>query len=138
MRKLIQEMIHYVNTLADDEKADPDKVKDYECKYLQILKTAEAEYDYEPPSKYYMDGYNLYLRLFKFKGSHLLFLHDDRVPTTNNLCERLLRIFKRKQKQVMTFRSLESVEYLCVSMSVLNQLRINNHNLFQSTATIFN
>ena len=138
MRKLIQEMIHYVNTLADDEKADPDKVKDFECKYLQILKTAETEYEYEPPSKYYMDGYNLYLRLFKFKDSHLLFLHDERVPTTNNLCERLLRIFKRKQKQVMTFRSLESVEYLCVSMSIINQLRTNNQNLFSSTTSIFN
>jgi len=138
MRKLMQEMIHYVNTLADNEKPDPDKVRDYEKEYMQILKIAEAEYEYEPPSKYYMDGYNLYARLFKFKDSHLLFLNDDRVPTTNNLCERLLRIFKRKQKQVMTFRSLDSVEYLCISMGVLNQLRTSNQNLFTSTAAIFN
>ena len=137
MRKLIQEMIHYVNTLEDNAKPDPDVVREYETQYLQILETAKTEYEYEPPSKYYMDGFNLYTRLFKFKDSHLLFLHDDRIPTTNNLCERLLRIFKRKQKQVMSFRSLESVEYLCVSMSVLNQFRLNNHNLFQSTATIF-
>ena len=138
MRKLIQEMIHYVNTLADDAKPDPGKVRDYEDKYLQILKTAEVEYEYEPPSKYYMDGYNLYSRLFKYKDSHLLFLHDDRVPTTNNLCERLLRIFKRKQKQVMAFRSLDSVEYLCISMGIINQLRLENQNLFNSTAAIFN
>lgn len=137
MRKLIQEMIHYVNTLETDAKPDPDKIKGFEDRYLETLKIAGAEYEYEPPSKYYMDGYNLYRRLFKFKDSHLLFLHDGRVPTTNNLCERLLRIFKRKQKQVMTFRSLESVEYLCVSLGVINQLRMDNQNLFHSTAAIF-
>ena len=138
MQKLIQEMIHYVNTLEDGVKPDPNIAHEYENKYLQILEVAKNEYEFEPPVKYYMDGFNLYSRLFKFKDSHLLFLRDDRVPTTNNLCERLLRIFKRKQKQVMTFRSLESVEYLCISMSVLNQLRVNNHNLFQSTVDIFN
>nr|WP_277935543.1 transposase [Parablautia muri] len=36
---------------------------------------------------------------------HLLFLHDRRVPATNNEAERLLRNYKRKQKQTVTFCS---------------------------------
>ena len=64
-----------------------------------ILQKAKEEYDDIPPSKYYRDGYNLYLRMDKYMSNHLLFLHDLRVPATNNEAERLLRNFKRKQQQ---------------------------------------
>jgi len=40
------------------------------------------------------------VRLREFKESELLFLHDKRVPANNSLCERLARVYKRKQKQV--------------------------------------
>ena len=123
--------------MEDEDKLDPERVLDFEKRYTEILETAKIEYEFVPPSKYYMDGYNLYSRLFKFKDSHLLFLHDERVPTNNNLCERLLRIFKRKQKQIMTFRSFESLEYLCVSLGMINLLRLHNQNLYRSTASIF-
>ncbi len=33
---------------------------------------------------YYREGYNLYLRMEKYKENHLLFLHDTRVPANNN------------------------------------------------------
>ena len=137
MRELIREMIHYRNSLGQDDKLDSKTVANYETQYLEILETAKNEYDYVPPSKYYMDGFNLYSRLFKFKDSHLLFLYDERVPANNNLCERLLRIFKRKQKQIMTFRSFESLEYLCVTLGIFDLLRSRNQNLYQSTASIF-
>mgnify|MGYP000326175732 FL=1 len=39
--------------------------------------------------------------------NHLLFLHDSRIPATNNEAERLLRNYKRKQAQAVTFRSFE-------------------------------
>ncbi|MGE9860822.1 hypothetical protein ACQQ93_12885 [Lachnospiraceae bacterium SGI.256] len=38
----------------------------------------------------------------KYKANHLLFLHDARVPATNNEAERLLRNYKRKQAQAVT------------------------------------
>ncbi|HBC31320.1 MAG TPA: transposase [Clostridiales bacterium] len=88
MRELIQEMIHYRNNLETDTAPDPDKVAEYETKYQDILEVAKEEYEYEPPSNYYKDGYNLYRRLHKYKESHLLFLHDMMVPTNNNLSER--------------------------------------------------
>jgi hypothetical protein len=84
MRELLREMIHYMKGLSDDDPdPDPKMVEEFENKYLETLKLAKKEYDYEPPSQYYMDGYNLYMRLDKFRNSHLLFLHDIRVPTTN-------------------------------------------------------
>jgi hypothetical protein len=137
MRKLLQEMIHYRKGFSK-EKPDPAKVKEFENSYIEILELAKKEYEYEPPGNYYRDGYNLYKRLDKYRNSHLLFLHDERVPTNNNLCERKGRIFKRKQKQVMAFRSFDSLSYLCDSMSIIDMLCANEDNLFKSVATIFN
>ena len=32
-------------------------------RYGQIMKKAQEEYEYEPPSEYFTDGYNLYKRM---------------------------------------------------------------------------
>jgi hypothetical protein len=142
MRELIREMIHFRKGLPDDGKnpdeTDPDKVNEFEKRYDKILELAEKEYGYEPPSKYYMEGFNLYRRLRKYRGNHLLFLHDRRVPWTNNQSERALRKFKRKQKQAMVFRSFESLDYLCQCMGVIETMRVRGENLFESISAIFN
>lgn len=70
--------------------------------------------------------------------NHLLFLHDNRVPATNNEAERDLRSYKRKQKQAVSFRSFESIDYLCQSMSMLLMMRRNNEtNVFDRVSKIF-
>jgi hypothetical protein len=137
MWDLIREMIHHRNGLPDGEEVSSDVVENYETRYKEILATAEAEYEYEPASKYYSDGYNLQKRLREYKDSHLLFLYDSSVPTNNNLCERLLRQLKRKLRQMMTFRSFESLEYYCISLGLLGMLRKENKNLYRSVTEIF-
>lgn len=137
MRDLIQEMIHYRNSLDPDADSNPNKVAWYETKYQDILEVAKEEYEYVPPSKYYKDGYNLYMKLQKYKENHLLFLYDENVPTNNNLSERLLRVFKRKRKQVMAFRSFDSLHYLCNSMGMINLLRSQEKNIYTSISSIF-
>ena len=142
MRDLIREMVHFRKHLDPDDKRDPDKidpdrVRTLEERYDEILKLAREEYEYEPPSKYYKDGYNLYLRMEKYKAAHLLFLHDRRVPYSNSLAERLLRIYKRKQHQVMAFRSFLSLDGLCCALGVIATLRAEGKSLFQSVAEIF-
>ena len=138
MRDLIREMIHYRNSLEDSAEPDLVAVEEYERRYDEVLETAEKEYEYEPPSKYYMDGYNLYKRMKKYKSNHLLFLHDLRVPTNNNLAERLLRAYKRKQVQAVSFRSFQNIESLCQSMSMLLEMRRNGEeNLFDRVSQIF-
>jgi len=137
MQELIKEMIHYRNNLDESEDIGPDIVAGFEIRYDGVLNIAKDEYEYEPPSDYYKDGYNLYARMDSYKENHLLFLRDRRVPSDNNLSERLLRIYKRKQKQAMTFRSFENLEYLCQSMGVLATLSSQNKTLYKSIATIF-
>lgn len=139
MRGLLQEMIHYRKGLSEEKpKPDLDRVQRFENRYIEILELAKQEYDYEPPSDYYRDGYNLYKRLDEYRNSHLLFLHDIRVPTNNNLCERKGRVFKRKQRQVMAFRSFDSLVYLCSCMSMVDLLSAKKDNLFKSIAAILN
>lgn len=62
----------FVNATPDAIIED-DKIKEIENRYREILWKAKEEYDYEPPSKYYMDGYNLYKRMEKYIANHLLF-----------------------------------------------------------------
>jgi len=158
MRKLIREMIHFRNSLYTKGKRDPDqinqdspdakeernpdqidpeRVKAFEAKYDEILELAKKEYEYEPPSKYYVDGFNLYKRMSDYKANHLLFLHDRRVPPTNNLSERKLRVIKRKNAQVMSFRSFDGIDYLCQSMGTVDSLRNQGSNLYECVASIY-
>jgi len=141
MRELIREMIHFRKSLPDDGK-NPDEiatkmVKDFEKRFDEILNLAEKEYEYEPPTKYYIKGFNLFKRLRKYRNNHLLFLHDWRVPHTNNHSERPLRKLKRKSKQVMVFRSFESFDNLCRCMGVIESLRMREENLYESISAIF-
>ena len=137
MWELVREMIHYRNEQGDGDDIDKDAVSDFERRYLEILEIAKDEYEYEPPSKYYKDGYNLYVRMQKYMDSHLLFLHDKNVPTNNNHCERLLRILKRKAKQVMSFRSFEGLQYLCTCLGIIARLKSRNENLYAAVSKIF-
>ena len=142
MRKLINEMMHFKSSLDPDDERDPDEIDpgtvgNFESRYDMILEQAKEEYEWEPPSKYYPDGYNLYKRLVAYRENHLLFLHDRLVPATNNLAERHLRLFKRKQHQVMAFRSWGGLHYLCCSLGVIASLRATGKNLYESLATVF-
>lgn len=138
MRSLIQEMIHYRNSILPGEEPDADKTAGFEERYRAILDIAREEYEDIPPSDYYKDGYNLYRRMEKYMENHLLFLHDHRVPATNNEAERLLRSYKRKQQQAVSFRSQESIDFLCQCMSMLVMMRQREEeNLFEKISQIF-
>ena len=137
MHSLLQEMVHYVNGVESGEERDSVKIHEYETRYAQVLKTASSEYEDIPCSDYYREGFNLAARMNVYRDAHLLFLHDSRVPTTNNLAERLLRFIKRKQNQAMSFRSIKSLEFLCDSMSVLFLMRQEDGNLYDKVSAVF-
>ena len=137
MHELIREMLHYKNSIGDSD-LDPDIVASLENRYDEILNEAEKEYEDNPPTGYYREGYNLYLRLRKYKESELLFLHDRSVPANNSLAERLARIYKRKQKQSIVLRSDDNFRYLCDSLSVITSYRYQDReNLYDIVAKIF-
>lgn len=138
MRSLVQQMIHYKNSLPEKTECSPEKVSEYETTYKEILERARDEYEYIPATEYYKEGYNLYRRMEKYICNHLLFLHDNRVPTTNNEAERLLRNYKRKQTQAVSFRSQESIDCLCQCMSMLVKMRQKEEtNVFLRISQIY-
>jgi len=143
MQRLIREMIRFRKHLDPEDGRNPDEIDskmvyELEAEYDRILEKARAEYEYEPPSDYYKDGYNLSLRMAKYRTAHLLFLHDISVDWTNNLAERHARVFKRKQHQAMVFRSFEGFAMVCNTLGVLATMRIQGKNLYAGAAEIFN
>ena len=142
MRELIRDMIHFRKhlDLEDGEnpnQAKPEKVAEFDRRYDELLEMARKEYEDEPPSEYYKKGFNLYNRMEAFKANHLLFLYDGRVPYSNSLSERLLRIYKRKERQAMTFRSFEGLGHLCDALSVIASIREQGKNLYEEVVGIF-
>ena len=138
MRSLVQEMIHFQKGFQPPREPDPEKVSEFEKRYREILETAKKEYGEVPANDYYRDGYNLFLRMEKYMQDHLLFLHNSRVPATNNGAEQLLRNYKRKQAQAVTFGSFESIDYLCQCMSMLVLMRLEEPtNIFHRVSRIF-
>ena len=138
MYELLREMIHYRNGIDENQGFDEKTVSEFEERYDSILEEARKEYEYILPSKYYRDGFNLYSRMKEYRSNHLLFLHDLRVPHNNNMAERLLRAYKRKQHQVMSFRSDASIDYLCQSMSILLSLKQDSESsIYDSVSKIF-
>ena len=136
MLELIQEMIHE-NNLAPEGIAD-EKIAEFEARYDAIVQTATKEYEDEPPSDYYRDGYNLYLRMVEYKHNHLLFLSNPLVDPDNNLCERKARILKGKINQAISLRSFEHLTYFCECLSVLDHFATEGaDNLYQAVKEIF-
>ncbi len=58
MLKLIHE-----NNTAPAEGIAEEKIAGFEARHDSIMQTAAKEYEDTPPSDYYRDGYNLYLRM---------------------------------------------------------------------------
>ena len=82
MLELIQEMIHE-NNISPAEGIADEKIAEFEARYDAIVQTATKEYEDTPPSDYYRDGYNLYLRMVKYRHNHLLFLSNPLVEPDN-------------------------------------------------------
>ena len=135
MREFLQTMIHEVK--ESNREIAEDKITEYERRYDEFIKIAEAEYKNHPPTKYYREGYNLFKRMKEYQDNHLLFLHNPEVGYTNNLSERLLRIFKRKMKQAVAFRSTDSVSHLCAALGIIETSRAKGENLYQMTKKAF-
>ena len=137
MLELIKEMIHENNTAPAEGIAD-EKIAAFETRYDAIVQTAAKEYEDDPPSDYYRDGYNLYLRMVEYKHNHLLFLSNPLVEPDNNLCERKARILKGKINQAISLRSFEQLTYFCECLSVLDHFATDDKDqLYESVKEIF-
>ena len=135
MKSFLSALIH--NTKDRRSSLSEEEISGFEADFDAILKTGESEYLLHPPNRYYPDGFNLHKKLMNYKENHLLFLHHPEIDYTNNISERGLRKFKRKQRQAVAFRSNKSVELLCDCMSIIESNRIYDANIFQLSKNVF-
>ena len=105
--------------------------------FLMIIQLGITEYEYDPPNKYFKDGFNLCKRMKESPEEYILFLKDPTVPPTNNLAERHARQYKRKAHQVMCFRGDHGDEYFCDALSIIETLKLRNLNLYKEISARF-
>ena len=75
--------------------------------------------------------------MITYKDNHLLFLTHPEIDYTDNISERALRKYKRKQKQAVSFRSNSSVEFLCNAMSIIETRKLQGANIYSTVREVF-
>ena len=135
MHSLLQQMIHaFKNRRSVLSK---EKIRLFTEKYEKILSTAAEEYRKHPPEKDFMDGFNLQKRMRIYQDAHLYFLSHPEVDPTNNISERELRKFKRKQKQAVVLRSLSGGQHICDALTIIETARMQHRNIYHTVETVF-
>lgn len=137
MLEWIKEAIHYRNSLIKGGEKDREKTEELEVRYGEILEKAKEEYEYEPPSEYFRDGYNLYQRMSEDREDYLLFLKDPTIPPTNNVAENAARKYKRKNAQAMSFRSDEGQKRFCDGLSVMESMKAKGEEMYEGVIERF-
>ena len=129
---------YWAETVNGEVPQSRERKKELIDELHNILATAEKEYEEEPPSKYYPEGYNTFKRMKESFGDYVLFLRNPSVEPTNNEAERHGRKYKRKAHQVMSFRSQNGVNYFCDGLSITESLKAKGENLLDSLTLRFN
>lgn len=135
MHELLQEMIHVAK--ESGRILSGKQRQSFENEYDRILALARSEYDAHPPASFYPDGFNLYRRLGDYKFSTLYFLRHPEVDYTNNLSERELRKFKRKQKQAVVLRSAEGSQHICDALTIIESARLQHQGILRTAIAAF-
>ncbi len=76
-------------------------------------------------------SFNLIKRMREHAEAVLHFVTDLRVPFTNNLAERAIRMPKVKQKISGCFRTMAGAQTFCTIRSYLDTMRKQGHNMFE-------
>ncbi len=112
-----------------------------ERRYDQVLEAALAEYAAQPPlpsgrrgRPKRCKGHNLALRLERRRAEALRFLHDAKVPFTNNQAEQDLRMMKLRMKISGSFRSTQGAADFAILRSVLSTARKQGLNRIETLA----
>jgi len=133
MKTLLQEIISSSKKGELDDSSKSEFIKRYDS----ILELSSQEYEENPPTKYFREGFNLAKRLKKYKEATLYFLEDEDIPYTNNLAERKLRKIKRKSRVSGSFRSFNGLESYCGVQSVIENTKSAGKSIFSNLKRIF-
>jgi len=121
------------------------QIRKFTKMYEQIIKSAKIYY---PPTgekekrargrPKQEKGKNLLDRLSKYQDETLRFLNDFKVPFTNNLAERDLRMIKVKEKISGSFASFKGGEIFTRIRSYISTLKKNNIAVLQGLRDALN
>ena len=135
--KEMQDLLRKIISVSKKQMLGPEEIETFKIKYEANLKLADKEYEINPPSKYYVEGFNLAKRFKKYQDETLYFLEDLDIPYTNNLAERLLRKVKRKAKVVGSFRSDEGLASYCNVLSLMEFTINKGESVFKYLGNAF-
>ena len=110
----------------------------YETQYDAILALGQKENQETQGKIAKKEERALLNRLTAYKKNHLLFLHDFRVPYSNNRSEKDLRICKNRQKMAGGFRTESGRKMYCNILSVMETAKRRGLNLFHCIAALMN
>ena len=143
LHKLMQTMIHERNELVRAGKTEMEVsvIETYESEYQDIIETELERYQKENPNiekKYEQQHIKLFRRMLEYKENHLLFLHDFRIPCTNNFGEQQIRGFKIKRKvSGMVSKNMEMAESIAALWSVVQTCNIKDIRVLKTLEEIF-
>jgi len=146
MQKLLGDMYDAKRRLIEDghAKAPDPVIDDYSARYDLILERAFSRNPFQAPKEKKRGRpkkpkvRNLIERLKELKDAVLRFFTDFRVPFSNNVAERSFRLCKQKTKVVGSFRSADGGANFCSIYSIIDTVRKNGGNPFDSLVRLFN
>ena len=143
MKDLLKEAVIKVNSKKRRILTKKDR-QALEKEYEDILIEGLAEMHVEPPvilgkkgKPKHTDTQNLWMRLFDYKDSVLLFTKVKEVDATNNRAERDLRMNKVKKKVSGCFRTQEMAQHFCRIYSYVKTMRNKNISSLQAITLAF-
>jgi len=117
-------------------------VKEIEEQYILILDNWKIEYEKyvngKKKNKSLEDEENLFKRLKEYKEEHLIFIKDFKVPFSNNLAEKALRMIKTRQKVSGCFRGEDKGSYFATIRSLFETTKKHGMNLNETVKKVFN
>ena len=147
MSRFLRQACHAANIASRKEAAlNPRFIAWLKARYSRIVADGLAFHEAQPPParpdkgdgkkprgrKRRRTGHNLLLRLQSRKDDVLRFLVDPKVPFTNNLAERDLRMMKVRQKISGCFRTAAGAENFATLRTVLSSARKQGWSLIQT------
>ncbi len=138
MKKLLQETAKIVTSRQFKRVLTSKEYKSLQSRYRNILTRGEGELPDFPKHTgkrgrpKHTDAQNLWLRLYEYEQSVLLFARVKEVDFTNNRAERDLRDSKLKQKVSGTFRKVEFAEHFVRISSYAKSMRYKGYSSLEA------
>ncbi len=103
----------------------------YESRYEELIGEGREANQTTKGLKAKKEENALLNRLEKYKANHLLFLHDFKVPFSNNMSEKDLRICKNREKIAGGFRNGDGRQMYCDIISFVETVKRKKKNILR-------